>query len=119
VNRDGDIARESISRALPTAAIALPPQIDVPAETSNEVPPSMRKSLPSNQPVIIVADIVMTVKSSPIFPAATSDVRFIPKPRPTTDACNKKRDFSVRRWHGFPGPRPKNRPSANAIGGET
>ena len=72
------------------AAMALPPQIAVPQEIKCDVFLSVLSHFPKNVPKTNVLKIEKTVSKKPSLPAEIADEVFIPKPRPTTENCNKK-----------------------------
>lgn len=72
------------------AAMALPPQIAVPQEIKCDVFFSVLNHFPNKVPNIKVLNIENTVSRKPSFPAESAAVAFIPKPKPTTENCNKK-----------------------------
>lgn len=71
------------------AAIALPPQMAVPHEIKCDVFFSVFNHFPKSVPKISVQKIEKTVSKKPSFPAEIADEAFIPKPKPTTENCNK------------------------------
>ena len=73
----------------PKAAIALPPHIAVPPEMRVLVCTSTFNNLPIHKPNPIVKAIENKVNINPVLPAINASWRFIPNPKPTTEACNK------------------------------
>lgn len=102
------------------AAIALPPQMAVPQEIRCEVFLSIFNHFPKNVPKINVLKMDAIVKKKPSFPAEKELETFIPKPKPTTEICN--RTF-VALWlrlkNGCPEKLATINPNSKAIGGVT
>lgn len=101
------------------AAMALPPQIAVPHEIRWDVFFSILNHFPKNVPKIKVLKIDAMVKKKPSFPADNALLTFIPKPKPTTEICNK---MLVALWlrlkNGCPERFATTNPNNKAIGGE-
>jgi hypothetical protein len=70
-----------------TAAMALPPQIAVPAAISSVVFFSTFKSFPRTIPPVITRDTEMSVCTKPLLDAVITSSSPIPKPRSTIDTC--------------------------------
>ena len=70
--------------------MALPPQIAVPADIKKDVIRSDLNILPNRTPRNNVPNIDATVNEKPCFPAARAVFKFIPKPSPTIENCNRK-----------------------------
>ena len=120
VPRDTEISSSSASITGATAAIALPPQIAVPADIKFDVLSFTLRSLPRKNPTASVPKIVAIVNRIPCFPALTTSVKFIPKPNKTTEICNKILvAFFVCCGKGFPNVKAAINPKTKAIGGET
>src|SRR5580698_3331201 len=103
-----------------TAAIARPPQIAVPTFINIEavlLTPSIR---PASNPAVNANAMLAAVYTNPLRPARNTSCRFIPNPRPTTDACSKY-FVAVRAsfCQGCVKPSPKNSPSPSATAGDT
>ena len=67
----------------------------------------------------MAAEIVSIVKTNPSFPAATTAVKFIPKPSPITEPCNRYLvavlDLA---GNGLPVKIPIDKPISNAMDGD-
>src|SRR5207248_10593614 len=100
-----------------TAAMALPPQIAVPTEIKYDELRCTPKALPNNQPTPSAKAIPHSVYTNPDAPALSTWCRFIPNPRPTTEACSRifdaLRDVAAK---GCSKIRPNATPRANEIG---
>ncbi len=70
----------------PTAAIAEPPQMAVPDEMRYDALASILRYLPNRMPKNITNTTEAMVKSIPSAPDLSDSERFMPKPKPTTDA---------------------------------
>src|SRR5580765_4302044 len=104
----------------PTAAMALPPQIAVPVEIRYAGSFSTRIALPSNTPTTMANEMLNNVYRNPLRPARITSCKFIPKPRPTTEACSRIFDRAADCFaYGWVKIRPKARPMASATGGDT
>lgn len=113
-----DITRASAPSTGPIAAIALPPQIAVPVEMSWPVTRSTASQRASNAPNATVAASVNAVVATPVDPARTTASNWIPKPKPTTDACSSHFcTFAARFASALPTMSAKANPPANAHGG--
>jgi|GEM_PF-4899538 len=77
----------------PTAAMALPPQMAVPELIKYPVFLSTFSFLAIQLPRNKVPATETMVKSMPSFPEASACCKFIPKPRPITDPCNRYLDI--------------------------
>jgi len=89
-----------------TAAMALPPQIDVPTaisqRASRETPNSRPRPMPSARP----AEMPTTVRSKPSAPARSTCRRFMPPPMPTmATPSSVPLNFEVRARNGLPNSR--------------
>ncbi len=84
-----DISLRSASTAVPTAAMAEPPQMAVPAEMSSEVRRLMSSSLASQYPKVNVAKMVTAAKRRPCMPTRNTEARSMPKPKSTTLTCSR------------------------------
>lgn len=101
------------------AAIALPPQIAVPHEIKCDVFLSVFNHFPKRKPKVIVLKIEKTVRAKPSFPAENAFEAFIPKPKPTTENCNKNvTALWLNSKNGFPKTFTIITPSNKAAGGE-
>ena len=111
----------SLSLALITgaiAAIALPPHIAVPPDTNVLVSIFTFNNLPIHNPSPIVNAIENIVNTNPVFPASIASVKFIPKPNPTTDACNNILVNILLCWiNGLPTVNATINPDNNAVAG--
>ena len=115
-----DIAAGSARITLPTAAMALPPQIDVPEAISREAFDSTFKSFPNRQPIRSVPKIDNAVIPKPSRPFAHSAERFMPNPKPTTDSWSRCfESFWMIRRSRVSNAAAKRSPKLKAAGGET
>ncbi len=73
-----------------TAAMALPPQIAVPADNRYDKGLSSLKTFPRMNPKSITLTILTTVNINPVFPACRASSSFSPKPNPTIEICNSR-----------------------------
>src|SRR5205807_7205339 len=71
------------------------------------------------KPHATVKLIPTIVYRNPVRPARRTSLRFVPKPRPTTETCSSSFDqLRVNSGKGFPKTRATASPSARASGGE-
>lgn len=99
--------------------MALPPQIAVPHEIKCDVFFSVLSHFPNRKPNIKVLKIENIVNTNPSFPAENALAAFIPKPKPTTENCNKKvMVLLLNSTNGFPNTFTMITPSNKATGGE-
>lgn len=84
-----DVCFSSVFKTFEMAAMALPPQIAVPDEIRWEVLGSILNNLPRPYPSNKVVNMDMAENMIPSLPALMAVMQFIPKPKPTTDTCNK------------------------------
>src|SRR5579862_4673486 len=82
----------------PTAAMALPPQIAVPALIRNAAFLPTRSTYPSPRPRDIATVIPIAVYRKPERPARATSCKFIPNPSATTEPCS--RNFAQPRVSG-------------------
>src|ERR1700722_7584847 len=102
-----------------TAAMALPPQIAVPAVIKNAAVFSTLKSLPTSRPAIIAKVMLPAVETKPLRPARSTSCRFIPKPSATTEALSRNLASSpLSAGEGCAKVSPNTRPTTSATGGE-
>ena len=66
--------------------MALPPQMAVPDEMRYEVFLLIESHQPSRTPMTMTPITETTVNSMPSLPLLSDSMRFMPNPRPTTDA---------------------------------
>src|SRR5712691_3648642 len=103
----------------PMAAMALPPQIAVPAVIRNDELPRTRNNLPNTKPRKSAKEIPSAVWINPLRPAFRTSCRFMPKPRATTELCRRVRAIPrLSLMIGCEKLRPKRIPRVSAIGGE-
>ena len=76
--------------ALPIVAMALPPQIAVPLAINSPVVLSIFNNLANNKPIKKIDTTLTVIKRKDFCPAAKRFVIFMPKPKPTTQAFNKR-----------------------------
>ena len=77
------------------------------------------KALPKSTPAIITPTTDIMVNIMPSLPDSTAEYRFMPKPRPTTDACKRYLEvFLEKTGYGDFKVRAKAIPSNNANAGE-
>ncbi len=103
----------------PTAAIALPPQMAVPDEMRYEVRPSIFMYLPSRMPTTITPITETIVKIMPSAPDWSDFWRFMPNPRPTTEAWRRSfENFLLNFGCGMPKIKANAKPMKRATGAE-
>ena len=103
----------------PKAAIALPPHIAVPPEMRVLVCTSTFNNLPIHKPNPIVKAIENKVNTKPVFPAIKASCKFIPNPKPTTDACKRIFVNILLCWiNGLPIVNATTNPQNNATAGD-
>ena len=92
-----DISASAAPVARPTAAIADPPQMAVPADSSIAVFDSIHRTRRSHAPSRNVSAIVAAAISRPWRAATRTASRLVPNPRRTTDAWSSGRLSRLRR----------------------
>lgn len=103
-----------------TAAIALPPHIAVPVDIKYAFLLFIFNNLPNKVPINNTPITETMVKIIPSLPVANDSCKFMPKPNPTTDTCNKYFEaFFEKLPYGTPMVNAMNIPKNNAIAGET
>ena len=103
----------------PKAAIALPPHIAVPPDISVLVCTSTFNIFPIHKPNPIVNAIENNVNTKPVFPAIKASCKFIPNPKPTTDACKRIFVNILLCWiNGLPIVKATTNPQNNATAGD-
>ena len=103
-----------------TAAIALPPHIAVPAEMRYDVLRSIISLFPRYIPRKSTLKTETIVNSIPSRPVCNDSWRFMPKPNPTTENCNRYLDvFFAKRGKGCPASSAKASPANRATAGDT
>src|SRR5208283_156134 len=118
VPSETDISSSVAPTTGPIAAIALPPQIAVPAEIRKAARGRSDTNLPIAAPTIRAKAIPTAVYRNPLQPARSTCCRFKAKPRPTTADC--KRYFEICRdspGYGWLAMAPKNSPASRASDG--
>ena len=101
-----------------SAAIALPPQIAVPADTKSESFFSSRSHRPSSQPAASVAEIVATATPAERRPTVHTTPSCSPKPSSTTEALSNCPDqWFVRSRTGLPSSHAASAPATSASAG--
>ena len=102
----------------PTAAMADPPQMAVPAEIKTDVLRFMSSCRPIQYPRSKVVPMVRAANNEPFQPARRIVGRFIPKPSITTQACRSLlANLCPHLWKGLPRQRARTIPATKATGG--
>ena len=104
---------------LPTAAMAEPPQVAVPAEMSALVFGRILSTCPSHQPSASTVTIVSAAKPAPCAPALSTIGRSIPNPSRTTQVWRSRAEAALQMAeNGFSTLKARTAPRVSAIGGE-
>src|SRR5229473_2856886 len=120
VPSDTAISSSSARRMGPMAAMALPPQIAVPAVIRNDELPRTRNNLPNAKPRKSAKEIPSAVWINPLRPAFRTSCRFMPKPRATTELWRRVRAIPrLSLMYGCGKLSPKRIPTVRAMGGES
>ena len=100
--------------------MALPPQMAVPNEIRDDVRCGVLNSLPSRYPSAMVKLMLTAVYRKASLPVFSNSGRFMPKPRPTTEACSSPLlQVEVAFVQGLPTTIPNEIPATSAIGALT
>jgi hypothetical protein len=102
------------------AAMALPPQMAEPKEIRVDVRWGILNDLPNKYPIAKVKLILMAEYKNASLPVLRSSGKFMPNPRPTTEACSKRLlQTDVVAFQGLPIRIPNVIPATSAIGALT